>query len=186
MDYPQALQWATNIKEILSKFCDRIEIAGSIRRQKQTGIKDIEIVCIPKTQIVTDLFGANAGTTSLLQEAIPALFKAWTVTKIIRNGPAWKTFFIPDEQISPDGVKVDLFIVTAETWGTQFALKTGPAEYSKWLVTEKRFGGAMPGHAKYTGGFNIEIHGNPVPMYEEQDFFKFINIPMPAPSERKM
>lgn len=186
MNYQQALPWAENIKETLSQYCERIEIAGSVRRKKQADIKDIEIVCVPKVQLVTDLFGEETGSTSLLQEAFPSLCRSWHVQHVVRNGPSWKTFFIYDQSVSDEGVKVDLFIVTRETWGTQFTLKTGPAEYSKWIVTEKRFGGAMPGHAKFTGSFNIEIHGEPVPMYEEKDFFEFLSLPFVEPWERKI
>lgn len=182
MNYSQAHQWALIVKETLSKFCTRIEIAGSIRRRKQTDIKDVEIVCIPEFIKSLDLFGQETGSISVLQEAMPGLFRSWKVKRIIRNGPMWKTFIIPD---GSDEIKIDLFIVTAETWGTQFALKTGPADYSKHLVTEKRFGGALPGHAKFTGSFNIEIHGEPVPMYEEADFFEFLSLPYVEPWERK-
>ena len=34
MEYQKALSIAEKVKEILSPFCERIEIAGSIRRKK--------------------------------------------------------------------------------------------------------------------------------------------------------
>ena len=47
MNLQQAQQIAERIKSELAPHCDRIEIAGSIRRKKPE-VKDIEIVCIPK------------------------------------------------------------------------------------------------------------------------------------------
>ena len=46
MQYKQAKEIADNIVLMLSPFCDRIEIAGSIRRKKEL-IGDVEIVAIP-------------------------------------------------------------------------------------------------------------------------------------------
>ena len=48
MKYSLALEYAQEIKEILSPFCERIEIAGGIRRQKEEP-HDIEIVCQPRS-----------------------------------------------------------------------------------------------------------------------------------------
>jgi hypothetical protein len=51
---------AINICHKLHPYCDRINIAGSIRRKKPE-VKDIEIVCIPKQIEVDseDLFGTK-------------------------------------------------------------------------------------------------------------------------------
>jgi DNA polymerase/3'-5' exonuclease PolX len=47
---------ADRVRDLLAPHCDRIEIAGSIRRQK-ADVGDIEIVAIPKTVTDGDLFG---------------------------------------------------------------------------------------------------------------------------------
>ena len=46
-----------SLVERLEDVCDRIEVAGSIRRRRQF-VGDIEILCIPKTGGL-DLFGAD-------------------------------------------------------------------------------------------------------------------------------
>jgi DNA polymerase/3'-5' exonuclease PolX len=183
VDLQYARKKALETIQVLSPFCERIEYAGSVLRHKQEGINDIEIVCIPKIRMEKDLFGEEIKAASLLQEAIPGILFNWGVSKIIRNGPKWKTFIIPHGE----GVKIDLFIVTAKTWGTNFAIRTGPSDYSKWLVTEKREGGAFPGHAKFNGsGFEISVGGTVLPMYEEKDFFNFLQIQMPEPCSRSV
>lgn len=45
MKLEQALPIAERIKSELAPYCSRIEIAGSIRRERQI-VNDIEIVCI--------------------------------------------------------------------------------------------------------------------------------------------
>lgn len=156
-------------------YCERAEIAGSIRRQKPE-VKDIEIVVIPKTETVKDLFGEAAGEVSLLENSISNLLKTWDAWTI-KNGQKYKQILLPG------GMKLDLFIVKKETWGVQFTIRTGSADYSKWLVTQRRYGGALPSHAKVEDG-RIVVHGKPIETPEEKDFFEFLEIPMPAPSER--
>ena len=63
----KAKKWADRIVEILAPHCDRIEIAGSIRRQKPT-IGDIEVVCIPKQNL--DMFGVSVGHCTDFIEAV--------------------------------------------------------------------------------------------------------------------
>jgi len=48
MKLSEATDYANYLKQELEPYCDRIEVAGSIRRQNPE-VGDIEIVCIPKT-----------------------------------------------------------------------------------------------------------------------------------------
>lgn len=48
MNLAQASALAGQLVEKLAPFCERIEVAGSVRRRKLEGIKDIELVAIPK------------------------------------------------------------------------------------------------------------------------------------------
>jgi hypothetical protein len=47
MNLPLATLYAQQIVTWLTPFCERIEIAGSIRRQRPI-VNDIDLVCIPK------------------------------------------------------------------------------------------------------------------------------------------
>jgi len=55
MDHAQALTIAEQCRKALAPYCERIEIAGSIRRGKPQ-VKDIELVAMPK-MVPTGLFG---------------------------------------------------------------------------------------------------------------------------------
>ncbi len=49
MKLDKALEIAERTKKLLAPYCERIEIAGSIRRKKPE-VKDIELVAIPKLE----------------------------------------------------------------------------------------------------------------------------------------
>lgn len=177
MQLDQAKKMAEKLRMDLLPFCERAEIAGSIRRQKPE-VKDIEIVVIPKIEKQKDLFGQETGSLSLLESNIGKLVVEWDAYSL-KAGQKYKQIVFPSAEI-----KLDLFIVTHESWGVQFTLRTGPANYSHWLVTQKRYGGALPSFAKIEGG-RVLVNGKPIDTPEENDFFKFLGIEMPLPNQRK-
>lgn len=176
MELQQAKQIADGLVKDLLPFCERAEIAGSIRREKPE-VKDIEIVAVPKLLPITDMFGASVGTSSAIEENIQSLLTSWNAYTI-KNGEKYKMIALADH-----GIKLDLFIVTKESWGVQFVIRTGPSDFSHWLVTQKRFGGAMPAHAKVEGG-RIIVANKPIETNEEIDVFNFLQIKMQEPKLR--
>lgn len=56
MDYLEARALAEKVCHQLVPYCEKIKICGSIRRRKKE-IGDIDIVVLPKTKPVKDLFG---------------------------------------------------------------------------------------------------------------------------------
>ena len=68
-------------------------------------------------------------------------------------------------------------------WGWIYALRTGPGDYTHWLVTPKRFGGGLPGHIELRHGA-LWNHSTLVPTPEEEDLFKALDIPFVKPELR--
>jgi hypothetical protein len=97
MRYEQAKSIADGMVEKLSGYCDKIEIAGSVRRKKPE-VHDIEIVAIPKIKITYDMFGGFIYSLAFPEEIFCDL-------KIIKNGPKYKQFTLPE------GINLDLFLV---------------------------------------------------------------------------
>ncbi len=175
-----ARRLATKIVAELSGTCRRIEIAGSIRRDAVT-VGDIELVAIP---IVDSLFPGCPGQ-SRLTERLDQLVSQGRLTPM-KRGERFQQFGV----MAMQGLQLDIFIVTPETWGVQLALRTGPAEFSQALVTERCRGGRLPdGYtvhdgrvwppgsymcgmidaATYRGPF-FEPLGEPLDTPEERDF----------------
>ena len=175
MNYAEALHIAEKLKADLAPYCERVEIAGSIRRRKQTDIKDIEIVCIPKRWFSG--FGwTETLSESFLDDAFPSLIKEWGA-KCIKNGGKYKQVELPWS-------KLDLFITTPECWGVIFAIRTGPADYSKWLVTPRKWGGALPDRYMVRDGRVWDSDPEALDTPEEDDFFAALELEMPEPWER--
>lgn len=177
MNLEEAQFLANRILSDVTPFTVRAEIAGSVRRQKPDDIKDVEIVCVAKTQPLIDMFGTQTGELSLLESAFHGLLQHWNAWAI-KNGPKYKQILFPG------GQKLDLFIVTLETWGYQFAIRTGPADYSHWLVTPRRMSGGLP---SYLTVKDARLwHGEKLLDTSTEDlFFQALEIPMPSPRERK-
>jgi len=177
MNLEEALSLANRIYADLTPFTVRREIAGSVRRRKPDDIKDVEIVCIAKTMPLIDMFGVQTGELSLLESAFRGLLQEWNACTI-RNGPKYKQILFPG------GQKFDLFIATPETWGYKFAICTGPADYSHWLVTPRNQGGGLPSYLTVKEA-RLWKGTNALDTSEEQSFFDALELPMPEPWERK-
>lgn len=171
--YAQALVLAQQLVAILAAACERIEIAGSLRRQKAE-IGDIELVAIPRWEIARDLFGEEMGRRSLLD----AELHAWPPISgsLTKNGERYKQFTWGD-------LTVDLFLVSAETWGVQLAIRTGSADFSHWLVTPQAQGGALPAGLRISEG-RLWTAAQALTTIEEVDLFEKIGRPWIPPTAR--
>ena len=164
---PLAQALAGKVTAALEPGCLRCEVAGSIRRAKAE-VGDIEIVCIPRP--IVDLFGDPIG--SLLDRILATLAEEGRLIRGDKNGQKYKTFFIP----SVPGLKLDLFITTPECWGVNFTIRTGPAEFSQQIVTQKNKGGLLPSDLNVAGARvwrGAEVLATP----EEKDFFELVGGP---------
>lgn len=166
MPLGEAEKIACKYADMLMPYCERIEIAGSIRRRKAE-VGDIEIVAKPLP--ITDLFGSSNGYHDLTLP-LPA----------IKNGQRYK------QSILPEGINLDLFIVLPPAqWGVIFALRTGGAEFSRKLVTAKRYGGYLPSaYVVRDGAVHRVDTGEMIPTPEESDFFNLCELGWIKPEER--
>jgi DNA polymerase/3'-5' exonuclease PolX len=122
---------AQDVLEQLRPHCDRIEIAGSIRREAPE-VKDIEIVAIPKPYMV-----------GMFEDGIAKVVNRWECVKGDLGRNCKYT-----QRILPQGIKLDLFFAKPENWGWIFAIRTESAAFShialasrlKWAGLEARDG----------------------------------------------
>lgn len=171
---------ATAIVETLRPACERIEIAGSIRRRKPE-VSDIELVCVPRLVDgpSVDLFAAPP-KESLLDIFLLDLERSGRLVQhptSRADGERYKKRWAPRA-----GMQVDLFIVPPggpAEWGVIFAIRTGPADYSARAVT------ALHDHGLRSVDGRI-LRGNEVmPCPEEADFFRLAGLPLLPPEERR-
>lgn len=111
MKLEEAVQKSASILEILSPLCERIEVAGSIRRKKPE-IRDIDIVLIPLPLV--DFVG---------------VLQTKTNAKVEKRGNKIISLRI-------DGVGVDLNLATKETFTPILLFRTGSWEHNTKLASK--------------------------------------------------
>lgn len=172
--YEEAKKVADELVNKLSRVCQRIEIAGSLRRKKAT-VGDIEIVIIPPAAI--NLFGDPEDDEEDYALYLIDCVLTEAGCKFVKNGKRYK-------QVVYDGrYTVDLFITTPEKWGCIFTIRTGSADFTKRLVTKKRYGGLCPDNLQFRDGRIVEddiLLDTP----EEIDVFKALGMDYVEPEMR--
>ena len=167
----RAQEICERVYQLLAPAAERLEVAGSVaRRAPQVG--DLELVMISKL----DLFWQPVINSHI---HIMAAREHW---KIIQDGPKAKRLDLGE-------IQLDLYITTPEQWGVIKALRTGPRELSKALVTKKRAGGFMPANMQIKDGklWRIPPDGSPrfvIPTPEERDLFERLGVPYLPPHKR--
>lgn len=162
MRLSEALKIAEWVKSELAPHCERIEIAGSIRRKKPD-VKDIEVVAIPKPYDV-----------GLFASGIATVLNQWEMVK--GQLPCKYT-----QRILPYGIKLDLFFATKENWGAIYAIRTGSADYS-----HKVLGGGWVKYGYKMEGGVLHRSGFPISTPEEEDFFKCCGVEWVKPEDRNL
>ena len=158
----------------LRPHCERIMIAGSVRRLKPE-VKDIEIVAIPKQELVqADAQGSLLDEPEMIARPVRGFIDAVNSWPKIR-GEATGKYTARDL----GGINLDLFMATVDNWGYILAIRTGSAEYSHRVLAS---GWVRAGYSGREG--MLTKNGEPVPVREEEDLFRLIGIPWIHPSDR--
>lgn len=165
MELSKALKIANEVLKQLAPYCNRIEIAGSIRREKPE-VKDIEIVAIPKPY-----------ETGLFESGIASVVNKWQKVKgELGYGKCKYT-----QRILPEGIKLDLFFAEADNFGNIFLIRTGDWEFSK------RFMGVMLPRNGYKQADGYLKHGDKtIPCPEEADLFTRAGLKYIEPKNRNV
>jgi DNA polymerase/3'-5' exonuclease PolX len=208
---------AEALVDLLAPACERIEIAGSIRRQKARP-NDIDLVMDPCERISrqpsldSPLGFGRLERTNLLDARCDELLKQGVLEKRpdSQGRHCWGTgikraVFYQGQDYAP----VDLFqVVEPRQWGVIYAIRTGPGDFNKLLVTSQWFGRACPKDREVAGGRvwfidpgredlarmpatkfarlaeQGEIEATMIPTPEEEDFFRVLDVPCWPPHER--
>ena len=171
LPYSEAMKLAEKMVAILSPSCQRIEIAGSLRRKKET-IGDIEIVLIPRP--MTDLFGDVLFGSIRISSAL-----AQEEFILNKDGMYFKQVLPSD-----GGLGFDIFLTTPEKWGCVFTIRTGSAEFSHKLVTKRSMGGYCPSNLNFKDG-RIWNGDQVLDTPEEKDVFDTLGMKWIEPNLRE-
>lgn len=103
---------AKQVETIIKPLCDKLEVVGSIRRQKPT-VGDVDFVVV--------------ATDSCWSKIVQALRKAM----VICAGKSVIKMHYPSENIL---FQVDFYRAAAQTFGIQELIRTGSADHNMWLA----------------------------------------------------
>jgi hypothetical protein len=148
---------AEQIIRILQPQCDRIQIAGSIRRRRPT-VHDIDIVTLP--------------TPTPLDNITTTLSNHYTIKA---NGPKVK-------RLLANNIQADIYITTPDTWTTTLLIRTGSKENNIRLCTIARSKGLQL-HANGDG--LTDQGGNTIPCHTEEAIYHALGIPYQEPHQRE-
>jgi DNA polymerase/3'-5' exonuclease PolX len=156
MKLQEAKKIAEKYLNLLSPYCSRFAIAGSVRREKPE-VHDIEIVVIPNIQTI-DYFCDEVNKL-----------------KKVKGEPKGKY----TQRVLPEGINLDLFIATERNWGNIFAIRTGSADFSYKILA---CGWVKAGYKSVNG--MLTKNGQEIECREEEDLFKLIGVPFVEPRLR--
>lgn len=125
MKHKFARECADRLAIWLSSFCERVEIAGSIRRQKAE-VSDIDLVAIPRIEVEKDMFGAPVKSINVTWREIDrrATADGWQMLRAGAEIVSW----------THRGIQVDVFFTEPQYWGSMLLCKTGSKEHNIWLA----------------------------------------------------
>lgn len=178
---------ADELVALLSPYCERLEVVGSIRRQRPT-IGDVELLAVPIAQVGLDLFGFQATPpVYMLDEACQGMVHDDGVLghRLDKNGrPAFGARY---KRLSYKEVGLDLFsVLSPAQWGVLSVIRTGSADFSQRLVTPLEKGGWMPRNLLCRDGALWTTDGHKLVTPSEQDVFAFLGRPYVAPELREV
>ena len=154
MELEQAQKIADKVVKQLSPYCQKIQVAGSIRRRKPI-VRDVDIVLIPSDAWNVSFEISGLGPSRLAGEKL--------------------------KRIIYTGVQVDLYFATPETWATLLLIRTGSKENNIRLATLAKKRGW---HLAASGNGLFNEKGERIAGDSEQSIYEALGLPYQAPEER--
>ena len=176
-----AKEVADQLVRLLAPHCERIAVAGSIRR-KRPQVKDIELLCASKVTSAADLFGRAVTSWRFLDKKLDALVADGSVLKKRADKSGRYSYGEHNKLLVhvPSGIPVDLFSSSTKNWGMSLVVRTGPKEFNVRMMSRFRELG-MPGHAY--GGVTDQ-GGAEIECPDEETVFRLLGWPGMPPERR--
>lgn len=153
---------AKELVELLEPACERVQVAGSVRRCKPQ-VHDVEILCIPKFQ----------GPVDLLDHRIQGLIAQGVLDYRLNKlgsrvyGPKNKLL------VHQAGVSVDVFSTDEQCWAMALVIRTGPKE----LNIELARAALARGWALRAYGDGYDTPDGHIHCETEEDVFSVVGLP---------
>lgn len=171
MQLEKAQGIAETLKGLLEDTCDRIVIAGSIRRGKPD-VGDIELLCIP---VFID------GVDQLERELKDLIYDGTMALRLSKNG---RRTFGPKNKLMihvPSRIGVDIFSTTEECWPVSLVVRTG----GKQTNIQISMAAQEKGYQFHAYGSGFTTPNGEIICRSEREVFEAVGLPYLEPWERE-
>ncbi len=175
-----ALAVATALQAALEPFCQRIIIAGSLRRNKPE-VGDIELLFVPRMEDrQTDFFSQEPVDLAAMQIQHMLTLGEISQRPNVNGHYTWG----PQNKLAvhvASGIPVDFFSTILERWWVSLVIRTGSKDTNLRLTT-----GAMKQQRMLQayGEGVVEQGGHVLKCLSEEDVFRYCNVPYLPAHER--
>ena len=175
MNLATARNYAEKIIEWIAPDCAEPPIvAGSIRRERPV-CNDVDIVCIPKIKVDTDMLGEAIGHRNLLHHRL-SLECLSGKGKLINGAESGKMMII---QLR--ACQLDLWFATSDTVGTRLLCRTGSMQHNIWLAERaKRMG------LHWNPYEGLLLAGSLLKARSEDEIYATLGLPYIEPRDREL
>jgi DNA polymerase/3'-5' exonuclease PolX len=174
-----ALPLAQKVCTALQPYCERIEIAGSIRRGKAE-VHDVDVVAIPKA---VDMPGGLVGLAHFTESQVWAsllsvALKKCGVLVAISGSELLRCVF------ADTGFQVDIHRARTEIWGVILLVRTGSRDHNIQLCALAKSKGLKLSAAE--GVVTQEGFGKIIASRSEQEIFDALGLAFVEPQNREV
>lgn len=178
--FREAMAVAAELQRALEPFCERIAIAGSLRRRKPF-VGDIEILFVPKMEErQADMF--TTAPADLAGEAIDRMLASGEISKRPNLNGSFSWGAKNKLAIHRSGIPVDFFSTSLDGWWVSLAIRTGSKETNLRLTMgANKLGRTL--HA-YGEGVSSNRGGPSIKALTEDHVFDLCGVLYLEPEER--
>ncbi len=172
MQLSQAHRLALKVMSELLPFCEKIEIAGSVRRERNQ-VNDLDLVLIPKNGLAP-IIKRMLRSCELVTGG--RVLDSRNLTYQLRTGGHQIDLFVAHGEI------VDLVSRTPSNWGAVYLCRTGSVQHNVQLCARAQAKGLK--FAPYRGVVNV---GNEIiASATEADIYHALDLPYREPTDREV
>lgn len=173
---------AQDLINLLNPFCDRIEVAGSVRRKKNI-VKDIELVLIPKQKVTFEgLFDDEKVITYPIDEFLWEDHRFdFRLNKDSKRMYGDKNKLLLFESKEYGQIAIDIFTADQSNFMMVKFIRTGGAENNKKIATTANQLGM---NLRIYESCFVDKRGFKYQMNSEEQIYKFLGLPYLKPEDR--
>jgi DNA polymerase/3'-5' exonuclease PolX len=178
MKYAVARKYAEDCVNWLRPFCERIEMAGSIRRGRAE-CNDVDLVVVPKVWIERDMFQNPVNATNLLKKELERYVSETPGARWL-NGTGVTTSATVNFLVGLRKCELNVFCAKEENFGAVWLTYTGSRESNLWMI-ERALGMSLQWGALRGVFDGSRWHGR-----TEEEIYQRLNMPFIEPSDREI